>query len=197
MYSSEDDNPHFGKQYRQGCEAADECIPDNQRKTAEQDSEDHEEEGSFPASLQYRPFKCSLCSPACRELARSISRGESGWKEWYAKHPDLTMPAQYHETAPTAVSTEDQNKGDANTTPSGSHNSEDAHIYDIGPLRFEDSRIRLSRHHSKTEDKEEIKRPNTRGAKKENALATKEAQRQANKTEDGLAKATVMLLEED
>lgn len=114
-----------------------------------------EEEGSSPANLQCLPFKCSMCSLACRELARIISRGESGWKEWYAKHPDLTMPVEYQATAPTAVPTEDQDGGDG-TAPSGSHNSEDVRIHDIGPLRFEGSRIQLKRSH-------------TRGAKKENA----------------------------
>ena len=71
--SSEEDNPYFNAQHRQ-------------------DSEDHKEEGSSPAGLQHLPFRCSMCSPACKELASSISKGEPGWKDWYKRHPDLDMP---------------------------------------------------------------------------------------------------------
>lgn len=188
----EDDNPYFSEQYRQESEAADghNSIQDDQWKTTKQDSEDHEEEGSSPAGLRYLPFKCSMCSPTCKELARSISKGESSWKDWYERHPDLDMPKEY-KTAPTHTPTKDKNKGD-DTAPSGSHHREDAHTLTLSFSR-KDSRVRLSKHYIKTKDEEEAKRPNTRGAKKENALANEEARRQADKTEDRSARVILTM----
>ena len=190
VHNSEDDNPYFSGQYRQEIEAADRhnSIQDHQWKTTERDSEDHEEEGSSPAGLRYLPFKCSMCSPACKELATSISKGEPEWKDWYKRHPDLDMPERY-KTAPTHTPTKGKNKGD-DMAPSGSHHSEDAHTWTLSFSRKE-SLIRISKRHIKTKDKEEIKRPSARGAKRENALAN------VDKTEDldRSAGATAVLLD--
>jgi hypothetical protein len=65
-------------------------------KTAKQASSLQDKaEGSSPTGPRCLPFQCSMCSPACKELAASTSRGEAGWKDWYKRHPNLDMPEEY------------------------------------------------------------------------------------------------------
>ena len=152
--SSEEDNPYFSAQHRQ-------------------DSEDHKEEGSSPAGLQHLPFRCSMCSPACKELASSISRGEPGWKDWYKRHPDLDMPEGY-KAIPTPTATRSREEDD--TAPSGSHQEDSwTHSFFRGGKQ-----VRMKWCGPKRpRNREEVKRPNTRGSKRELALAN------TNKTEGG------------
>ena len=171
--SSEEDNPYFSTQYRLESEAADRfnSIQDNQWKTTRQDSEDHKEEGSSPAGPQYLPFQCSMCSPACKELAASISRGELEWKYWYERHPDLDMPEKY-KAIPTPTATRSREGDD--TAPSGSHHGDSwTHSFSL-----RGSQVRMKWYGPKRpRNKEDVKRPSTRGSKRELALAN------ANKTD--------------
>ena len=49
---------------------------DGRGKTTKQNSGIQDEgEGSSPAGLRYLPFRCSRCSPVCKELATCISKG--------------------------------------------------------------------------------------------------------------------------
>ena len=98
-----------------------------------------------------------------------------------------SSPAERYKTAPTHTPTKGKNKGD-DTAPSGSHHSEDAHTWTLS-FSHKESHIRLIKRHTKTRDKEEVRRPNTRGAKRENALAN------VDKTEDRSDRATVVLLD--
>ena len=124
-----------------------------------------------------------MCSPACKELAASISRGELEWKDWYERHPDLDMPERY-KAIPTPTATRSR-KGD-DTAPSGSHHADTwTHSFSLGG-----SQVRMKVCGPKRpRNKEEVKRQNTRGAKREITLAN------VNKTENRSAEETVVLLD--